>query len=292
MNNFMNDLEKFGLSGMDMSNLFEDEKDENIENAVEIVKIQKESTEVEKINEEDFLFDKTIECPVCGKKFHTRMVRTSKARRIGADEDLRPRYKGIDTIKYDVSSCPYCGYTAMNRFFSSISTVQAKLIRENVSSRFQPTVVTMPPVIDYDMAIDRYKLALFNAVTKKSQISERAYTCLKISWLCRGKIEEMLAEHETPDTPKVVLCKQEENSFYEQAYEGFMKAISAEPFPICGMDSATMEYLLAEMAFKLQKYDIASKLVGRLLVSNANRNIKDKALDLKQELIKALKSER
>ena len=39
MNNFMNDLEKFGLSGMDMSNLFEDEKDENIENAVEIVKI-------------------------------------------------------------------------------------------------------------------------------------------------------------------------------------------------------------------------------------------------------------
>ena len=51
MNNFMNDLEKFGLSGMDMSNLFEDEKDENIENAVEIVKIQKESTEVEKIIE-------------------------------------------------------------------------------------------------------------------------------------------------------------------------------------------------------------------------------------------------
>ena len=68
--------------------------------------------------------------------------------------------------------------------------------------------------------------------------------------------------------------------------------IAAEPFPICGMDSATMDYLLAEMAFKLQKYDIASKLVGRLLVSNANRNIKDKALDLKQELIKALKSER
>ena len=99
MNNFMNDLEKFGLSGMDMSNLFEDEKDENIENAVEIVKIQKESTEVEKINEEDFLFDKTIECPVCGKKFHTRMVRTSKARRIGADEDCVTIDYKLNTIE-------------------------------------------------------------------------------------------------------------------------------------------------------------------------------------------------
>lgn len=289
MDNFMNGLEKFGLSGMDMSNLFEDETDEK-EEKVEEVKVEKKEPEREELCEQDFLYDKKIECPVCGKSFQTRAVRATKLRRLGSDDDLRPRYKGIDTIKYDVYSCPYCGYTAMIRFFDGISTMQARLIRENVSSKFQPTIVRMPSVIDYDMAIDRYKLALFNAVAKKSKISERAYTCLKISWLCRGKVEELISQGYKSDSQEVEQCMLEEKSFYVQAYEGLMKAVATEGFPICGMDKDTMDYLVAEMAYGLQKYDVASKLVSRLLTSNANRHVKDKALDLKQNIIKAIKS--
>jgi hypothetical protein len=55
------------------------------------------------------------------------------------------------------------------------------------------------------------------------------------------------------------------------------------------MDQNTMDLLLAEMAYKLEKYETASKLLSRLLVSqSANRNVKDRALDLKQEIIETI----
>ena len=40
---------------------------------------------------------------------------------------------------------------------------------------------------------------------------------------------------------------------YQQAYEGFMKAMSTEMFPMCGMDQCTVDYLLAAMAYHFKK---------------------------------------
>ena len=45
----------------------------------------------------------------------------------------------IDTLKYDVASCPNCGYTAMNRYFEHLSSVQIKLIKEKICANFKPT---------------------------------------------------------------------------------------------------------------------------------------------------------
>ena len=53
------------------------------------------------------------------------------------DFDLRPRFQYIDTNKYDVSSCPQCGYTAMNRYFTHLSTGQVKMIEEGVCHKFK-----------------------------------------------------------------------------------------------------------------------------------------------------------
>ena len=59
--------------------------------------------------ESDLLFDKKCNCPVCDSDFTYKQVRTGKARFIGTDDDLRPRYANIDTVKYDVIMCPICG---------------------------------------------------------------------------------------------------------------------------------------------------------------------------------------
>ena len=68
------------------------------------------------------------------------------------------------------------------------------------------------------------------------------------------------------------------------------KAVATENFPMCGMDQNTMDLLLAQMSVVLGKYEIASKLVSRLLVSSTvTSNVKEKAYDLKQELISVLK---
>jgi hypothetical protein len=131
---------------------------------------------------------------------------------------------------------------------------------------------------------------LYNAIVKKGSTSEKAYICLKLSWLCRGKAEVFLARGAFEESQTMQRLRQEEQSYYEQAFEGLQKAVSTENFPICGMDQNTMDFLLAQMAFRLGQYELASKLVSRILTSQgAGRNVKDKALDLKQEIIDSIR---
>lgn len=287
--NIFEGLEKFGLSSGQMDDLFTEEKQEtkNLKKA----QVEAASKESKQPAEEDFLFEKSVRCVVCDNVFSTKAIKSSKLRRLGADKDLRPRYQSIDANKYDVVSCPYCGYTALSRYFDHLSTLQIRLIKDGVGKNFKAAPTELPAVYDYDMAMDRYKLALYNAVVKKGSVSEKAFICLKLSWLCRGRGEELLAKGEPEDSEAIRQNHEEEMSYYEQAYEGMMKAVASESFPICGMDQYTMDLLLAQMAFKLEKYDMASKLVSRLLVSQgANHNVKDHALDLKQEIIQTIRS--
>lgn len=288
MGDILSGLEKFGLGSLDMSNLFDDEPKK-----VEAPPKEEPKKKAEAPKEQDYLLEKTVTCPVCDHTFQTIAVKASKARRVGADKDLRPHFLGIDTLKYGVTSCPYCGYTAMNKYFPHLSPVQIKMIKEGVSSQFQPTTTYNPEVYTYEYAIDKYKLSLYSTVVKRGKTSEKAYTCLNIAWLCRGKAEEMLANGMDANSHGVQIARQEEMAYYQQAYEGMIKAVSSESFPICGMDASTMDMLLAQMSFTLGKYEMASKLISRILGSSASsRGAKDKALDLKQEIIDKLKSAR
>lgn len=287
MGDLFSGLEKFGLGSLDMDNLFDDEPKKEEKKVV-----VKEEKVVEEPKEQDYLLQKTVTCPVCDHAFQTIAVKASKARRVGADRDLRPHYQGIDTLKYNITSCPYCGYTSMNKYFQHLSPIQIKMIREGVSSKFQPSTTFVPEVYTYEYALDKYKLSLYNTVVKRGKVSEKAYTCLNMAWLCRGKAEEMIASGMDESSQGVMLTRKEEMEYYQQAYDGLLKAVASESFPICGMDSPTMDMLLAQMSFTLGKFEMASKIVSRLLTSsNTTRNIKDKALDLKQEIIDKLKGQ-
>jgi hypothetical protein len=242
--------------------------------------------------ESDFLFEKKIVCVVCDKEFVTMKVRNSKLRRLEADFDLRPRFRGIDTIKYDVVSCPYCGYAALERYFEHLSPLQIKLVKEHIGTKYHATSVDVPAVYDYDFAIDRYKLALANAAVKKTKISEVAYTSLKLAWLFRGKAEELLAKGVPEDSETIKKCREEEQNYYGQAYDGMNQAVSTEMFPICGMDQNTMDLLLAEMAYRLEKYEESYRVLSRLLTSRtAGSNLKNRGIDLKEELVVKMKKQ-
>ena len=278
-------LEKFGLNLEDMGDLFADSSSSNAKPK------QQEQKPKETVREEDFLLTKNIKCTVCDSQFASRSLRTSKLRRMEPDKDLRPNYQHIDTLKYDVISCPYCGYTAMTRYFDHLSSLQIRLIKESVCAKFRPTSVDVPDTYDYDEALERYKLSLFNTVAKKGKDSEKAYTCLKMAWLCRGQVDSLLKMEASADSETIKKWRTQEDYYYGKAFEGLMKAVASEHFPICGMDQNTMDLLLAQMATRLGRYDVASKIVSRLLLSqNVGRNIKDRALELKQEIIAALKN--
>ncbi len=280
MGSLFSGLEKFGLGKLEKLEVFEEE-----------VK-KEESGEAAKptFSEADFLFDKTFVCPVCDNEFHSRMVRTGKVKLLAADTDLRPKYQHVDCLKYDALVCPKCGYAALSRFFKFMMPAQAKMIRENITANFKGLAGT-GSTYSYDDAIERHQLALANTVVKKAKDSEKAYTCLKMAWLCRGKAENL--PEDTPDRDAVIKeLQQQEGELLENAYSGFESAFSRESFPMCGMDELTVTYLVAELARRIGKYEESSRWVSRVLTSRvANERIKNKARDIKELLNQQKKSE-
>lgn len=266
-------LESFGLNNVEKVEVFEDNTPKKDGEA---------SGQKKEITEEDLVFDKSYTCPVCDNEFKSKMVRTGKVRLSGADSDLRPRYQGVDSLKYDAILCPKCGYAALNRYFNFVMTNQAKSIKEKISATFKA-----PPedgkIYSYDDAIAKHKMALLNTVVKNGKSSERAYTCLKLAWLFRGKREELMQGEYDKEQVKELM--EEEKELLTNAFEGFEVAFGKEDFPMCGMDQHTMLYLLAELARRVGREDAAKRYVSKVLVAkDAPKRIKDKAFDLKEKL--------
>lgn len=275
MGNIFAGLESFGLKNVDDVDVFQGNGNEKGDGA-------KENEQKKEVTEEDLIFEKHYTCPVCENEFKSKMVRTGKVRLAGADSDLRPRYQGVDSLKYDAILCPKCGYAALNRYFSFVMAGQAKNIREKISTNFkyQPEE---GKIYSYDDAIARHKMALLNTVVKGGKNSERAYTCLKLAWLCRGKREQLMQGDYTKE--EITELVSEEKDLLINAFEGFEVAFSKEDFPMCGMDQYTMMYLLADMARRVGRVDEAKRYVSKVLVArDAQQRIKDKAFDLKEKL--------
>lgn len=280
MSDLFSGLESLGLGNLSNLNIFdEDEKKSKAEKA----------EAVHQATEADFLFEKSFTCPVCDKEFKYKTVKTGKVKLISADTDLRPRYQLVDSLKYDVVVCPHCGYAALNRFFNYMTSIQAKLIKASISSSFKG-LSPEGDFITYDESITRHKLALANTIVKKSKISERAYTCLKTAWMLRGKAESL--PKDTPDYDNVITnLHKEEVAFLTNAYEGFIEAFGKELFPMCGMDENTTTYLVSDLARRIGRFDEASRLISKVLISReANERIKTKAREIK-ELITAEKND-
>ena len=273
MSNLFDGLESMGLGKLSNVDVYESEDTSK--------KDSEKSSEKQQILETDFIFDKSYKCPVCDKEFKSKTVKTGKVKLISADTDLRPKYQAVDSLKYDVVACPYCGYAALNRFFSYMTSTQARLIKENISSSFKSSNVESD-VLSYDEAITKHRLALLNTIVKKGKLSEKAYTCLKTAWLLRGKRETLAEDTKGYTKIKEDLEKQEQD-FLMNAYEGFSEAFSKELFPMCGMDELTITYLLADLARRVGKYEESMRFVSKVIVSKeANERIKDKARQIKQ----------
>jgi hypothetical protein len=70
-----------------------------------------------------------------------------------------------------------------------------------------------------------------------------------------------------------------------------MKVTSTEMPPYNGMDANTVDYILANMAVHYKDYDIASKLISRLITSSGtSKRMKDKCLELKEQIVADLKA--
>ncbi len=273
----MSGLDDLGLGNLTGADIYAEEKQ---------IKKAKEKVP-EKIQEKDLIYDKSFECPVCGAKFTSKIMKTGKAKLLHADQDLRPVYEGVDATKYDVLMCNGCGNTSLSRFFPMTTSVQSKLIRENISKNVKIPVFE-DEIYSYEDAMKQYQLALACAVVKKAKHSEKAYICLKSAWLLRGYAEQL--EHEASGEAQIAQLKKKEEEYLLNAYNGFVEARANENFPMCGMDEITIDYLLAVLAAHFRKFDVAGKLVTSILTSPAaNARTKTKTLELKEQILAELK---
>lgn len=236
----------------------------------------------------DKLFEKKYTCPVCENNFTAKTVRTGKARLIRTDMDLRNVYEDIEPLKYDVILCPKCGYGALARFFLSVSSIQHKYISEKITPNFKP-LQDEGEDYTYEQALARYKVAFANAVVKMAKFSEGAYLSLKTAWLYRS-YKESLDETMTGYEAKCEKLEQEEKSHLRKAYDYFVKAVSKEEFPMCGMDEPTVDYIIAVLAMEFGDYFDSSKLLSKIITSySASPRLKDRARDAKEELARRMK---
>lgn len=269
-------MEKFGLKNFENAKVLEEDKKSGLDRENQD-SLQNQKTPREQ--EMEALFEKHYECPVCDLQFVTKCVRAGKAQLVGKDTDLRPIYKQIDPVKYEVITCEHCGYSALSRYYGKLTNRQMQDIKYQVGNTFRGIESAVEKdLFTYDDAIARYQLALVTCIVKKAKNGERAYTCLKYAWALRGKRETLSVRGN--EYQKLYA---DEMECIETAYEGFMKAISTEVFPIAGMDENTMKYVMADLARRLKRYDEALKLVGSVITSRAvSHRLKDEALNLKE----------
>lgn len=229
-----------------------------------------------------YLFYKTMTCPICDQDLKWRTIKSGKLKILDTDLDMRQITMGIDANKYHVICCPNCGYSSLERYFTKMSPVFVKRIKEAVCANFTPTEGD-PEYISYKEAFSRYHKAITTTVAKGGKASEVAYLFLKSAWILRGEQEELTAQGQTEN---VANLKATEAKFIKNAYDGFVKARMEEGYPMCGMDEVTVDYLVAALAYACNDFDVATKMLSSVIASySASTRMKDKARELKDEIM-------
>lgn len=285
MDEIFKDLEILGISDVGDIKLFSE-----AESNEEAEKILKES-----INSQ-IVYQRKIRCTLCGKEFLTSSVRAGRIRFSDTDLDFRPLYDGFDPILYDVVVCPFCGYAALNKFFTRLSDLKAKQIKQKIS----PTYVSKnyPVILDYEMAIERFKLTLLNSAIGHDSNGIKAYICLKLAWLYRGYYEQRVRRfNASKNSEEEILVFEEFNKgliekekvFLRNACDGFKLAFEVEEFPIMGIDQGSMEYLIAELSRRVGDFGECKKWLSRVIQrQNSNKRLFNKIVEVKRRMTEGI----
>lgn len=275
-------LESLGLGDMENVDIYGNDKEKK-ENAN-----AEEKNAAPVINEEEYILQKSFECPVCNAEFKQSIIRHNKIRNYGHDLDLRPRNEGVDTLKYDVIVCNQCGYASMVKFHGPMPKPHRMMLQEKIMSKYKPMPVGSG-VISYEEAVIRYKLAMMNAVVRQAKDSEKAFIALKMSWLYRGMRETLPKDDPDYDEKQETLMAQEREN-QKIALEGFSKAMTAETPPYAGLNDETLDYLLAVLNMEAGEYAKAKRILSTILSSGkATKVQRSQAEDVLEELKRRMK---
>ncbi len=238
--------------------------------------------------EEALLFDKKHTCPICEANFTAKTPRAGKLASDGMDDDLRPRYRNLDALKYRIIECPVCGYADLEKFFETVRKREIPSLR-NGALRWDREAELEGTVIDYPQAYARYKSAIRCNLIRGAQQSKRAYTALCTAWLLRGWRESIEDEGKSV-SPSDTMGQLEEMKLIRYAAKNYKEAETKEGFPMSGMEESTYDYLMAALSYKTNERSDAERYVLRALRSRELKTtLRTRAEDLREELKKLKK---
>jgi uncharacterized protein (DUF2225 family) len=87
---------------------------------------------------QEALWDKALNCPLCGEKITTKNVRTSSYRVVERESDFRPICRGaVEPLLYEVWVCPHCLYANRREQFEELPARDKEKLLATKESRFE-----------------------------------------------------------------------------------------------------------------------------------------------------------
>lgn len=195
----------------------------------------------------DSLYYKEIICPVCKKKIEVTKVRSKACTIKSKDSDFCLYYEDINPIFYDVWVCEFCGYAAQGERFEELSDVEAKRVMNNITPHWKSRKFSGERTIE--IAMEAFKLALYNLQIINAKASDMAKVCIRIAWLYRLNSDER------------------EKEFLKHALRFYTEAYDKEAFPINKLDEYTCIYLIAELNRRVGDLESATTWFNKLISS-------------------------
>ncbi len=208
---------------------------------------------------------KKVTCPLCEHEFNSTRVTVPKLKLIKTDTDLRPYYKGIDSVPYEITTCENCGYSAFYSSFPVLNKDTTEKLKQALDNNFTPH--TFNHHLTTDEGIEKFKLAILTAKAQEEPKSVISNLYLKLAWLFR--VKEGSTKYE-------IVC-------LKSAYLNGREAFKEEVFPVLGINKSTFSYLLGDMCRRLKQFDEARKwLRNANSFHEASLTLKDRVKEVEQ----------
>lgn len=147
----------------------------------------------------EFIFDKSIKCPICNTGFSVKMQRLSKLKMEKTENDFRQRYTDFEPIWYSIWACPNCFYTDFYHEFESVTDKQLKLLNETKADRKGCCILDTSEPRNINHVFTHYYLALKCAEAINAPSLKKARIWVRLQWLYKDVEDEdmfkMALEH-------------------------------------------------------------------------------------------------
>lgn len=162
----------------------------------ELEKNNKETAKTVTKPRNELIYEKMVNCPVCGTNFQTLNIFDYKLTLLKQDPDLRMHYEKVEPIYYDVWACPECFYANFKKDFIPTIDSEAKkhLLKASSEKRKpeDPNVLREPGSMEYALCV--HQLALSCLETVEAEEMKTGNVWLRLAWIYDDRNEKEQAQ--------------------------------------------------------------------------------------------------